>query len=166
MTIISTIKTSLDSVFIIWDPKGCVDSSCHHSRSLQHFLKFTRWQTVSVDSAYTVGKNVMGIRGFKSFAFHLVVYAICHRWWSCSLQVWRKLNPVLEFSWFPIPHIQRLWWVQNYLQCLALLLVLCHFKFEIFCMILFCRLGHYTVPKEMEEVCNWLHTRLGLEGSR
>lgn len=27
-------------------------------------------------------------------------------------------------------------------------------------------LGHYTVPKEMDEVCNWLHARLGLEGSR
>lgn len=27
-------------------------------------------------------------------------------------------------------------------------------------------LGHYTVPKEMDEVCNWLHTRLMLEGSR
>ncbi|KAM7480379.1 hypothetical protein LguiA_028592 [Lonicera macranthoides] len=27
-------------------------------------------------------------------------------------------------------------------------------------------LGHYTVPKEMDEVCNWLNTRLGLEGSR
>ncbi|THG09527.1 hypothetical protein TEA_011211 [Camellia sinensis var. sinensis] len=27
-------------------------------------------------------------------------------------------------------------------------------------------LGHYTVPKEMDEVCNWLHGRLGLEGSR
>lgn len=27
-------------------------------------------------------------------------------------------------------------------------------------------LGHYTVPKEMDEVCNWLATRLGLEGSR
>ncbi|KAH9714892.1 Abhydrolase 2 domain-containing protein [Citrus sinensis] len=28
------------------------------------------------------------------------------------------------------------------------------------------RLGHYTVPKEMDEVCNWLTARLGLEGSR
>ncbi|XP_075087312.1 uncharacterized protein LOC107812511 isoform X1 [Nicotiana tabacum] len=27
-------------------------------------------------------------------------------------------------------------------------------------------LGHYTVPKEMSEVCNWLTVRLGLEGSR
>ncbi|KAK2974364.1 hypothetical protein RJ640_021220 [Escallonia rubra] len=27
-------------------------------------------------------------------------------------------------------------------------------------------LAHYTVPKEMDEVCNWLNTRLGLEGSR
>lgn len=27
-------------------------------------------------------------------------------------------------------------------------------------------LGHYTVPKEMDEVCNWLQGRLGLEGSR
>lgn len=27
-------------------------------------------------------------------------------------------------------------------------------------------LGHYTVPKEMDEVCNWLTARLGLEGSR
>lgn len=27
-------------------------------------------------------------------------------------------------------------------------------------------LGHYTVPKEMEEVCNWLHSMLGLKGSR
>lgn len=27
-------------------------------------------------------------------------------------------------------------------------------------------LGHYTVPKEMDEVCMWLNTRLGLEGSR
>ncbi|XP_044495991.1 acyl-protein thioesterase 2 [Mangifera indica] len=27
-------------------------------------------------------------------------------------------------------------------------------------------LGHYTVPKEMDEVCNWLAVRLGLEGSR
>ncbi|KAF3450837.1 hypothetical protein FNV43_RR06926 [Rhamnella rubrinervis] len=27
-------------------------------------------------------------------------------------------------------------------------------------------LGHYTVPKEMDEVCNWLIARLGLEGSR
>ncbi|GLT46139.1 hypothetical protein SLA2020_199190 [Shorea laevis] len=26
-------------------------------------------------------------------------------------------------------------------------------------------LGHFTVPKEMDEVCNWLTTRLGLEGS-
>lgn len=29
-----------------------------------------------------------------------------------------------------------------------------------------CRLGHYTVPKEMDEVCHWLNGRLGLEGSR
>ncbi|XP_057465327.1 uncharacterized protein LOC130755034 isoform X1 [Actinidia eriantha] len=27
-------------------------------------------------------------------------------------------------------------------------------------------LGHYTVPKEMDEVCNWLNGRLGLEGFR
>ncbi|KAA3489334.1 acyl-protein thioesterase 2-like isoform X1 [Gossypium australe] len=27
-------------------------------------------------------------------------------------------------------------------------------------------IGHYTVPKEMDEVCNWLTARLGLEGSR
>ncbi|CAI9114032.1 OLC1v1014651C1 [Oldenlandia corymbosa var. corymbosa] len=27
-------------------------------------------------------------------------------------------------------------------------------------------LGHYTVPKEMDEVCHWLNARLGLEGSR
>ncbi|KAF6164539.1 hypothetical protein GIB67_025365 [Kingdonia uniflora] len=27
-------------------------------------------------------------------------------------------------------------------------------------------LGHYTVPQEMDEVCNWLTARLGLEGSR
>ncbi|KAK4726621.1 hypothetical protein R3W88_031538 [Solanum pinnatisectum] len=27
-------------------------------------------------------------------------------------------------------------------------------------------LGHYTVPREMDEVCNWLNARLGLEGSR
>uniref|UniRef100_A0A5B7AB99 Phospholipase/carboxylesterase/thioesterase domain-containing protein n=1 Tax=Davidia involucrata TaxID=16924 RepID=A0A5B7AB99_DAVIN len=27
-------------------------------------------------------------------------------------------------------------------------------------------LGHYTVPKEMDEVCNWLSARLGLEGLR
>ncbi|GAV65988.1 Abhydrolase_2 domain-containing protein [Cephalotus follicularis] len=27
-------------------------------------------------------------------------------------------------------------------------------------------LGHYTVPKEMDEVCNWLTAKLGLEGSR
>ncbi|KAF8393255.1 hypothetical protein HHK36_021496 [Tetracentron sinense] len=27
-------------------------------------------------------------------------------------------------------------------------------------------LGHYTVPEEMDEVCNWLTARLGLEGSR
>jgi lysophospholipase-2 len=27
-------------------------------------------------------------------------------------------------------------------------------------------LGHYTVPKEMDEVCIWLTARLGLEGSR
>ncbi|KAG5537600.1 hypothetical protein RHGRI_024898 [Rhododendron griersonianum] len=26
-------------------------------------------------------------------------------------------------------------------------------------------LGHYTVPNEMDEVCNWLHVRLGLDGS-
>ncbi|XP_022714861.1 acyl-protein thioesterase 1 homolog 1 [Durio zibethinus] len=27
-------------------------------------------------------------------------------------------------------------------------------------------IGHYTVPKEMDEICNWLTSRLGLEGSR
>ncbi|KAK8296568.1 hypothetical protein V6Z12_D05G133100 [Gossypium hirsutum] len=27
-------------------------------------------------------------------------------------------------------------------------------------------IGHYTVPIEMDEVCNWLTARLGLEGSR
>ncbi|GFS42716.1 alpha/beta-Hydrolases superfamily protein [Actinidia rufa] len=27
-------------------------------------------------------------------------------------------------------------------------------------------LGHYTIPEETEEVCNWLTARLGLEGSR
>ncbi|XP_043701473.1 acyl-protein thioesterase 2-like isoform X3 [Telopea speciosissima] len=27
-------------------------------------------------------------------------------------------------------------------------------------------LGHYTVPEEMDEVCNWLNARLGLDGSR
>ncbi|KAB2026574.1 hypothetical protein ERO13_D06G193300v2 [Gossypium hirsutum] len=27
-------------------------------------------------------------------------------------------------------------------------------------------IGHYTVPKEMDEVCNWLTTKLCLEGSR
>ncbi|KAJ6758555.1 ALPHA/BETA-HYDROLASES SUPERFAMILY PROTEIN [Salix koriyanagi] len=26
-------------------------------------------------------------------------------------------------------------------------------------------LGHYTIPEEMDEVCNWLTTRLGLDGS-
>ncbi|MFQ6661170.1 hypothetical protein Gotur_029416 [Gossypium turneri] len=26
------------------------------------------------------------------------------------------------------------------------------------------RIGHYTIPKEMNEVCNWLTARLGLEG--
>ncbi|KAL1175391.1 hypothetical protein V6Z11_A04G086300 [Gossypium hirsutum] len=25
-------------------------------------------------------------------------------------------------------------------------------------------IGHYTIPKEMNEVCNWLTARLGLEG--
>ncbi|KAB2021311.1 hypothetical protein ERO13_D07G121600v2 [Gossypium hirsutum] len=28
------------------------------------------------------------------------------------------------------------------------------------------RIGHYTIPKEMNEVCNWLTARLGLEGYR
>ena len=28
-----------------------------------------------------------------------------------------------------------------------------------------CRLGHYTVPREMDEVSNWLSSRLGLGGS-
>ncbi|OVA14373.1 Phospholipase/carboxylesterase/thioesterase [Macleaya cordata] len=27
------------------------------------------------------------------------------------------------------------------------------------------RLGHYTIPEEMEEVCSWLTTNLGLDGS-
>ncbi|XP_047311228.1 acyl-protein thioesterase 2-like [Impatiens glandulifera] len=27
-------------------------------------------------------------------------------------------------------------------------------------------IGHYTVPKEMDDVCNWLNSRLVLEGSR
>jgi hypothetical protein len=27
-----------------------------------------------------------------------------------------------------------------------------------------CRLGHYTVPREMGEVSTWLSSRLGLEG--
>ncbi|CAK9324603.1 unnamed protein product [Citrullus colocynthis] len=27
-------------------------------------------------------------------------------------------------------------------------------------------LGHYTIPKEMNEVCSWLNSRLGLEGYR
>ncbi|PIA65526.1 hypothetical protein AQUCO_00100789v1 [Aquilegia coerulea] len=27
-------------------------------------------------------------------------------------------------------------------------------------------LGHYTIPQEMDEVCTWLNSRLGLEGSR
>jgi lysophospholipase-2 len=27
-------------------------------------------------------------------------------------------------------------------------------------------LGHYTVPKEMDEVCNWLNSKLGLDGFR
>ncbi|KAH7857797.1 hypothetical protein Vadar_016572 [Vaccinium darrowii] len=27
-------------------------------------------------------------------------------------------------------------------------------------------LAHYTVPKEMDEVCHWLTGRLGLDGSR
>ncbi|KAG8496824.1 hypothetical protein CXB51_008058 [Gossypium anomalum] len=26
------------------------------------------------------------------------------------------------------------------------------------------RIGHYTIPKEMNEVCNWLTARLGLDG--
>lgn len=29
-----------------------------------------------------------------------------------------------------------------------------------------CRLGHYTIPEETDEVCNWLTATLGLEGSR
>jgi len=28
-----------------------------------------------------------------------------------------------------------------------------------------CRLGHYTVPREMDEVSNWLSSRLGLGAS-
>ncbi|MCD7450823.1 hypothetical protein HAX54_008566 [Datura stramonium] len=32
-------------------------------------------------------------------------------------------------------------------------------------LILFSRLGHRTVPREMHEVCNWLSARLGLDGS-
>ncbi|PKI48521.1 hypothetical protein CRG98_031143 [Punica granatum] len=28
------------------------------------------------------------------------------------------------------------------------------------------RLGHFTVPREMNEVCSWISARLGLDGSR
>jgi len=31
---------------------------------------------------------------------------------------------------------------------------------------LLCRLGHYTVPEETDEVCRWLTANLGLEGFR
>lgn len=34
-----------------------------------------------------------------------------------------------------------------------------------FWVVILCRLGHYTVPREMAEVSNWLSSRLGLEGS-
>jgi len=27
------------------------------------------------------------------------------------------------------------------------------------------RLGHYTIPEEMDEVCAWLTSKLGLEGN-
>lgn len=33
------------------------------------------------------------------------------------------------------------------------------------CLIFPYRLGHYTIPEETDEVCNWLTARLGLEGS-
>lgn len=29
-----------------------------------------------------------------------------------------------------------------------------------------CRLGHYTIPEEMDVVCNWLTAILGLDGLR
>lgn len=33
-------------------------------------------------------------------------------------------------------------------------------------ILLLCRLGHYTVPEETDEVCRWLTANLGLEGFR
>jgi hypothetical protein len=36
-------------------------------------------------------------------------------------------------------------------------------------LLVFClnmhRLGHYTIPEEMDEICGWLTSKLGLEGS-
>ena len=48
----------------------------------------------------------------------------------------------------------------NYINILLLALII------IINALLPCRLGHYTIPEEMDEVCNWLTTRIGLDGPR
>jgi len=40
-----------------------------------------------------------------------------------------------------------------------------HTSIKVMIKLFGCRLGHYTVPREMDEVSNWLNSRLGLGGS-
>lgn len=56
--------------------------------------------------------------------------------------------------------------ISTRLSFIALGFTLSHHKYVLRGLVSLCRLGHYTVPKEMEEVCHWLHSMLGLKGSR
>lgn len=86
------------------------------------------------------------------------------RWWCSPLQIWREISPILKFSRVPMHYIQILWWVITYYQ-----LWMNHGSVKafasLFVLSFFCSLGHYTVPREMDEVSNWLRTGLGLEGA-
>jgi len=84
---------------------------------------------------------------------------IDYRWWCGSLQIWWKILTGFGFNWISGCNIQSIQWV-----CIL-------FQFSVTyrsqLLIIFAplyRLGHYTIPEEMDEVCAWLTSKLGLGG--
>lgn len=43
--------------------------------------------------------------------------------------------------------------------------ICCYCNYELSFFPKLCRLGHYTIPEEMDDLCAWLTSKLGLEGS-
>ena len=83
---------------------------------------------------------------------------IDYRWWCGSLQIWWKILTGYGINWIPGYNIQSIQWV-------CILFQFCDTECQL--LIIFVplyRLGHYTIPEEMDEVCAWLTSKLGLGG--